>query len=210
MINRSTRHTLGFFLLFIIIGISLIVGLQLGLETITDPQKYLGCVPVNYTHNINQTVAFWMDKSLTPTQVIAGNFSDSPKTVLGAASGQKWIEIDLTKQILIARQGSNIFLQTPVSTGLYNRTPVGNFHILNKYPSVTLEGGSHLNQTYYYLPNVPYSQYFTDKFSFRGSYWHQDFGYRVGFGCIDMPIEAARQLYYWTDTRDSPTRLIIH
>lgn len=148
--------------------------------------------------------------------------------VLGDTSGERWIELDLSEQKLKAWEGSNLFLETAVSTGLpWTPTPTGEFKIELKNRAQKMEGGQ--GKYYYYLPNVPYVMFFGNDqipwykgFSLHGTYWHNDFGTRRSHGCVNLPTPIAEQLYYWTqpffpDTNsmrassESPgTRVVIH
>ena len=67
-----------------------------------------------------------------------------------------------------------------------------------------MEGGS--GKYYYYLPNVPYVMYFENEntpgwrgFGFHGTYWHNDFGTPRSHGCVNLPTEVAKELYFWVD-----------
>ena len=91
-----------------------------------------------------------------PSEVLA---DDASTNVLGVASGEKWIEVDLSEQKLYAWEGDKLFLETPVSTGLPGtETPTGEFRIWIKLRATKMEGGS--GSRYYYLPNVPYTMFF--------------------------------------------------
>jgi lipoprotein-anchoring transpeptidase ErfK/SrfK len=48
------------------------------------------------------------------------------------------------------------------------------------------------------LRDVPFVQYFTDRFALHGAHWHDDFGTQRSYGCINLaPIDAA-WLFNWT------------
>ena len=142
---------------------------------------------------------------------------------MGATTSDKWIEIDLGKQKLIAHQGDDIFLEALVSTGLFNRTPVGEYHIWYKIRATKMEGGNKAIHTYYYLPNVPYTMFFFNDFGIHGTYWHNNFGNPMSHGCVNAPTPVAEKLFYWADPqlpegqmaviaspKDSGTRVVIH
>jgi lipoprotein-anchoring transpeptidase ErfK/SrfK len=168
-------------------------------------------------------VAIWQNQTLSPPQNLAQAVTETDRRVLGAASGPKWIDIDLTTQRLTAYQGDNVFLQTPISSGLWNKTPVGEYYIYYKITSTKMEGGSRLNHTYYYLPNVPYTMFFFGDFGIHGTYWHSNFGHPMSHGCVNTPTNIAEELFYWTGphiegkttvVRASPdnpgTKVVIH
>lgn len=126
------------------------------------------------------------------------------RKVLGEmdTSGEKHIYVDLTTQTLTAYQGDTVFMQAPVSTGKWNKTPTGEFTIWSKYRATKMSGGS--GADYYYLPNVPYVMFFEGSgvaagrgFSLHGAYWHNNFGHPMSHGCVNMRTVDAQKLYDW-------------
>lgn len=126
--------------------------------------------------------------------------------VLGDNDGaNKHIEVDLSAQKVYAYEGSNRVMEFTVSTGKWGRTPTGEFTIAYKTRAQKMSGGNQALGTYYYLPNVPYVQFFGNAsipwsrgFSFHGTYWHNNFGQPMSHGCINMRTEDAEKLFYWT------------
>ncbi|MEK7182665.1 MAG: L,D-transpeptidase, partial [Patescibacteria group bacterium] len=143
-------------------------------------------------------------------------------SVLGESADSRWIEVDLSEQKLRAWDGSELFLETLVSTGLpWSPTPTGEFRIWIKLRATKMEGGS--GKYYYYLPNVPYVMYFNKGYGLHGTYWHNDFGKPHSHGCVNLPTPVAERLYYWVgpvlsdgkgSTRSSPenpgTKVVVH
>ncbi len=124
--------------------------------------------------------------------------------VLGEGSGQKRIEIDLTSQRLYAYEGTQKIYDFAISSGKWGRTPTGTFHIWVKLRYVLMTGGSKLINTYYYLPNVPFTMFFYNDespkwlgYGIHGTYWHDNFGHPMSHGCINMKTEEAELIYYW-------------
>ena len=155
--------------------------------------------------------------------------SENEKYVLSAASDERWVEVDLSEQKLYAWEGDKLFLETSVSTGLPGTpTPKGEFRIWIKLRATKMEGGQ--GRYYYYLPNVPYVMYFFNTqvpaykgYGLHGTYWHNDFGTPRSHGCVNLPTEIAKSLYYWTgpylsegkytayaSDENKGTRIIIH
>jgi lipoprotein-anchoring transpeptidase ErfK/SrfK len=106
--------------------------------------------------------------------------------------GPAWIDIDLSEQWLTAYEGDTPVFGAAVSTGIdgYN-TPVGQFAIEWMLEWETMEGAD------YYLPDVPYVMYFADYLAIHGTYWHDNFGYPMSHGCVNLTISAAGWLYNW-------------
>ncbi len=152
--------------------------------------------------------------------------------ILGVTSPtNKRIEVDLAKQKVYAYEGNTKIFDFTVSTGKWGRTPTGTFRIWAKVRSQLMSGGSQSDGTYYYLPNVPYVEFFYNSetpksmgYSFHGTYWHHNFGHPMSHGCINMRTEDAAKLYDWTTpevtnpkawstiaTRDNPgTEVVIY
>jgi len=125
------------------------------------------------------------------------------QNVLGDSSGKR-IEINLSAQRVLAFEGNNKVNEFVVSTGLWGRTPTGSFTIQRKVPSTTMSGGNRAIGTYYYLPGVPWVQFFGNAqipwsrgYSFHGTYWHNNFGHPMSHGCINMKTPDAKWLYDW-------------
>lgn len=145
------------------------------------------------------TRAFYQEQTLTvPVGLLADSLSSGQKAVLGLSTGEdKWIEVDLSDQKLIAHQGDRIILESPISSGLTNRTPVGEYSIWYKIRSTKMEGGNRLTKSYYYLPNVPYAMFFFKDYGIHGTYWHNNFGQPMSHGCVNAPTPIAEKLFYW-------------
>lgn len=124
--------------------------------------------------------------------------------VLGENTGEKHIYVDLTKQRLYAFAGDQLVYNFPVSTGKWHHTPTGDFKIWIKLLSTRMSGGS--GADYYNLPNVPYTMFFAnaqvprgDGYSIHGAYWHNNFGYPMSHGCVNMRPEDAAVMYSWAE-----------
>ena len=50
----------------------------------------------------------------------------------------------------------------------------------------------------YELPGVPWVCFFDQNgVAFHGTYWHDNFGYKMSHGCVNMLMEEAKWLYRW-------------
>lgn len=130
----------------------------------------------------------------------------STRTVLGstASHGEKHIYVNLETQMLSAFEGDTLFMHTPVSTGLWGRTPKGDFTIWTKFRATRMSGGS--GADYYDLPNVPYVMFFSNNevaasrgYSIHGTYWHNNFGHAMSHGCVNMKTTDVAKLFAWAD-----------
>lgn len=118
--------------------------------------------------------------------------------VLGEKSTERWIEVDLSEQKLYAHNGDKIDYEFLISSGKWRPTPTGEFKIWAKLRYTKMEGGRRGTSTYYYLPNVPYVQYFYRGYGIHGAYWHNNFGQPMSHGCINLTVPDAEKLFFWT------------
>jgi lipoprotein-anchoring transpeptidase ErfK/SrfK len=104
----------------------------------------------------------------------------------------RWIDVDLTNQVLVAYEGETPARVITVSTGLrYTPTPTGRFHVYVKYVYDDMAGPG------YYLADVPYVMYFYRGYGIHGTYWHNNFGQPMSHGCINLPTPEAEWLFNW-------------
>ena len=110
---------------------------------------------------------------------------------------EKWIDVDLSEQRVVAYEGLQAVRAFIVSTGLpATPTVQGQFRIRMKVRSQTMSGGS-AQYGYYSLPNVEWVQYFYADYAFHGTYWHNNFGQPMSHGCVNMTNDDARWLFDW-------------
>jgi lipoprotein-anchoring transpeptidase ErfK/SrfK len=131
--------------------------------------------------------------------------AEKPNTskVLGEVpASAKRIEVDLGSQMLYAYQNDQVVMSFPISSGKWGKTPTGTFHIWIKLKYTRMSGGS--GADYYNLPNVPYVMFFYNEevskgrgFSLHGAYWHNNFGYPMSHGCVNISPVNAGKLYDW-------------
>ncbi|HEX7042117.1 MAG TPA: L,D-transpeptidase [Patescibacteria group bacterium] len=146
----------------------------------------------------NNSVGIFEGKKIIPPKINSLN-DTTISPVLGAESksGEKHIYVDLSSQTLYAYQGNSLILKTYVSTGKWNPTPTGNFHIWEKLRATRMSGGEGADA--YDLPNVPYVMYFYQDYGLHGAYWHDNFGHVMSHGCVNMRQVDAKVLYDWAD-----------
>lgn len=163
----------------------------------------------------------FMGRVVSPPVYIAD--SSAGTRVLGTTAQEKHIFVDLSTQTLNAYEGDKLVYSFPVSTGKWAETPVGDFRIWVKLRYTRMEGGS--GDTYYNLPNVPYTMFFHNSevsksrgYALHGAYWHNNFGYPMSHGCVNMRPEDAGVLFAWAqpatdgsttyESKDDPGTLI--
>lgn len=117
---------------------------------------------------------------------------------VGLLPNERWIDVDLSEQYLVALEGDTPVFETLVSTGLPNYpTVTGQFRIWLRYPSQTMDG-TRLGYDYY-LEGVPYVQYFFEDYALHGTYWHNNFGNPMSHGCVNLSTPDAEWLYNFAD-----------
>ncbi|HVM72193.1 MAG TPA: L,D-transpeptidase [Anaerolineales bacterium] len=114
--------------------------------------------------------------------------------------GQKRIDVNLTTQTLTCFEGDKQVFTTKVSTGqgVLLATPAGDFNIMVKLPSRNMSTTSPLADDVIPLVGVPWCSFFTPKgHAFHGTYWHNNFGFTMSHGCVNMRNEDALWLFRW-------------
>ncbi len=134
----------------------------------------------------------------TPTETPTPTETDYPTEEyqdLPLPGGEdRWIDVDLSDQMVYAYEGELIVNSFLVSTGTWaHPTVTGQYHIYVKYLYTDMAGPG------YYLPDVPYTMYFYDGYGLHGTYWHNNFGTPMSHGCINLSIPDSEWLYYFAD-----------
>ena len=111
---------------------------------------------------------------------------------LSSGGAGKEIVVVLSQQRVYAYQDSKLIHSALASTGVA-RTPtrVGRYRIYTKYISTLMTGPG------YYLPNVPYTMYYSSGYALHGTYWHNNFGRPMSHGCVNLPTGEARWFFEW-------------
>ena len=112
---------------------------------------------------------------------------------------KKLIEVSLQEQKVRAYEGDRLVFISRAATGKgVQKTPTGWFRTFHKRPSAHMVGGTDI-ENYYDLPGVPWDTFITSEaVALHGTYWHNDFGTPHSYGCINLPVPAARWIYRWT------------
>ena len=123
----------------------------------------------------------------------------------------KWIDIDLTQQLMTAYDGRTPARTVEVTTGMAGwETPPGYYQILSRVPNETMTSGAIGAEHHYKLEDVLFTQYFTDRgHAIHFAWWRTDetIGRPGSHGCINLLLEDAR--FFW-DWATIGTPLYIH
>ncbi|MEA5597888.1 L,D-transpeptidase [Rivularia sp. UHCC 0363] len=131
---------------------------------------------------------------LIPTNKVLGNNTQrvSKKVSQLKKTNQRWIQVDLSEQRLIAWQGNKPAFGVIVSTGKRaTPTPIGVFNIYTKLKKTRMKGEG------YDIPNVPHTMYYQGGYGIHGAFWHNNFGTRVSHGCVNLAPNQAKKLFNW-------------
>jgi lipoprotein-anchoring transpeptidase ErfK/SrfK len=140
----------------------------------------------------------------------AGRVDPAKKMPAWGKNGAKWIDVNITKQVLVAYEGTKPVYTTLVSSGegglgdpeTTKSTKRGIFRIHTKYISITMD--SDVVGEAFELRDVPYVQYFENGFALHGAYWHDVFGQPKSHGCVNLAPEDARRLFWWSEPQVPP------
>jgi hypothetical protein len=124
---------------------------------------------------------------------------------LGA--NERWIDVNLKQQTLVAFQGTTPVYATLVSTGKQStdkdkdhRTPSGQWRIREKHITTTMDGdGSAAGDLPYSIEDVPYAMYFDGSYAVHGAFWHRNFGVQMSHGCVNLAPLDAKHLFFFAD-----------
>jgi hypothetical protein len=152
-----------------------------------------------------------------------------PEIPADLAPGEKWIDVDLTRQTLIAFEGKKPVFATLISSGRRNPqdkdhdfpTPTGTFRVGEKHITTTMDGDV-ASDGPYSIEDVPWVMYFQGSYALHGAFWHDNFGHVRSHGCVNLAPEDARRLFGWADPPlpagwhgvfaqpDMGTRVVVH
>lgn len=130
--------------------------------------------------------------------------TDSTKATIARLkqSQQRWIEVNLTTQRVIAWEGNRWVDAMIVSTGKKSTpTVTGVFDVYVKYRRARMQGAD------YDITNVPHVMYFHRGYGFHGAFWHNRFGTPVSHGCINLALDKAEWLFNFASVG---TPVVVH
>ena len=126
---------------------------------------------------------------------------------------ERWIDVELASQTLVAYEGDRAVFATLVSTGRgpqgsETATPRGSNRIWVKLHSSTMDNLERRDDAdsadpdadtrLYSLDDVPYVQFFNKAVALHGVFWHRNFGRVQSHGCVNLSPKDARFLFGFT------------
>jgi lipoprotein-anchoring transpeptidase ErfK/SrfK len=128
--------------------------------------------------------------SFNPTPALA---SDPAQSIVALKqSSERWIEVNISTQRLVAWEGGVPVYAVIISTGTDEHpTPPGTFTIQSKHRTARMQGDD------YDVPDVPFTMYYYGGYAIHGAYWHHRFGTPVSHGCVNVAVDHAEWLFNW-------------
>lgn len=121
-----------------------------------------------------------------------------------AGPSERWIDVELASQTLVAYEGSRPVYATLVSTGRGAAgsdaaTPPGVHRIWVKIQASDMDNVERDDlDAHYSLEDVPYVQFFDRAVALHGTYWHRDFGRVKSHGCVNLAPLDSRWMFEFT------------
>lgn len=148
----------------------------------------------------------------------------TPAPAPADAAPGPWIVVNRKAATLTLMRDGQPAFATYVSLGEAGvETPTGDYSTAGKFVADAMTSASVSDATHsYYLPNVPFTEYYRDGgYAIHGTYWHDQFGSVESQGCINvtvtdaaflfgqtMPTVAADNIYEWA-AADQATPVVI-
>ncbi|MCY1016661.1 L,D-transpeptidase family protein [Pyxidicoccus sp. MSG2] len=116
----------------------------------------------------------------------------------GVEPGERWLDVDLEAQVLVAYEGERPVYATLISSGKPGTdTPEGLYRIWLKFAEADMTGNGTTGGETYRVATVPWTMFFQDDYALHTAYWHDRFGDPMSHGCINLAPKDARALYTW-------------
>ncbi|HVH41286.1 MAG TPA: L,D-transpeptidase, partial [Labilithrix sp.] len=134
--------------------------------------------------------------------------AEPPPEVAAEDAAERWIDVDLPSQTLVAYVGKRPVFATIVSTG---KGPVGSDFVTRagtfriwvkvfttKMDNLDSQDRGALVDHHYAIEDVPWVQFFDKAIGLHGAFWHRDFGRVHSHGCVNMAPLDARWVFAFT------------
>jgi lipoprotein-anchoring transpeptidase ErfK/SrfK len=114
----------------------------------------------------------------------------------GIADDEKWFDVDLDEQVLVAYEGKQAVYATLVSTGRPGHTtPTLMARVITKFQSTHMISNQGEK---YSVADVPWTMFYDGGYAVHTSYWHDGFGGTRSHGCVNLAPRDAQLLYLWS------------
>ncbi len=122
----------------------------------------------------------------------------------GIGTEERWLDVDIKSQTLVAYVGMRPVFATLVSTGRGKpgtelATPVGLHRIWIKLRRSDMDNLDDAdNHSPYAVEAVPHVMFFDRGYGIHGTYWHDAFGVPKSHGCVNVSLSDADWLFAFT------------
>jgi lipoprotein-anchoring transpeptidase ErfK/SrfK len=155
-------------------------------------ERVIGTAPMTRISEDGAEPETWL-----PSKDLAHPLRMSPPD--DAQPGERWIDVDLKSQTLVAYEGETPLFSTLLSTGIGAQgtdtaTPRGMHRLWVKLASTDMGNLDRDDADQHYsIEDVPFVQFFDHAVGLHGAFWHHDFGRVRSHGCVNLaPLDAAR------------------
>lgn len=128
----------------------------------------------------------------------------APPPEVNLEANERWIDVDLKEQALVAYEGKKPIFATIISSGKGPpgsefATHPGTFRIWVKVFTTKMDNlDKDEVDRHYAIEDVPWVQFFDKAIALHGAFWHRDFGRVHSHGCVNMAPLDARWLFAFT------------
>lgn len=178
------------------------------------PSRTTTATPTRLTLSPSPTVT----QTLAPNKTATALPAWATERYLPLPVGEKWIEVDISNQILRAYDGERLVYTATVATGRgITQATLGRYRITQKVAMKLITGPG------YYLPDVPWVMVINSSLMLHGAYWQDSWGAPTNYGFINLKPADAKWLFDWSSpslpigeqsiqatTLDQGTWVIIH
>jgi hypothetical protein len=122
----------------------------------------------------------------------------------GLRPGERWLDVDLERQVVTAYRGDRPQFAMLASTGRGApgselATPVGMHRLWIKLLASDMDNLENLEaRENYAIQAVPWVMYFQRGYGLHGTFWHRAFGRVQSHGCVNLTPADAERLFAWT------------
>jgi hypothetical protein len=122
-------------------------------------------------------------------------------------AGERWLDVDVERQVVTAYQGERALFAMPVSTGRGAAgselaTPLGVHRLWIKLATSDMDNLENLEaRESYAIQAVPWVMYFDHGYGLHGAFWHRAFGRVQSHGCVNLTPKDAERLFDWTSPK---------
>lgn len=126
-----------------------------------------------------------------------------PPVPLDAPTIGRWIDVNLTQQLMVAYDGQTPTRTSVTTTGMAGwETPPGFYAIQWRVPNETMTSGAIGAEHFFKLEDVLFTQYFTDRgHAIHFAWWRtpETIGRPGSHGCLNLLLDDARFFWDWAD-----------